>query len=139
MALKYADQVGSQLFEAITVDATVLVVESVSSFPTGISTVDFALATIANDDNSLTEQVKITFIDRPIRTLTIERGYDGSTPRAWPKGSKIEIRITSGFIKALEAQINARTDAEIDTLEQALTENTGAKSKAAFAVAYVLS
>lgn len=139
MTLKFADQVGSQLFEAITDTATVAVVESVSSFPTGISSVDFALATIANDDNSLTEQIKITFIDRPIKTLTIERGYDSSTARAWPKGSKVEIRITAGFIKAFESQVNSYADDAVAALQTSSTDNTTAKAKAAFATAFILS
>lgn len=139
MALKFADQVGSQLFEAITDTATVAVLEAVSSFPTGISTVDFALATIANDDNSITEQIKITFIDRPLKTLTIERGYDGSTARVWPKGSKVEIRITSGFIKQFESQVNTYADNAVAALQTSSGNNTTAKAKAAFATAFILS
>jgi hypothetical protein len=135
MALKYADNVGSQLFEAITETAVFCIVESVSSFPANISPTDFAIATIANDDNSLTESIKITFIDRPNRTLTIERGYDDSTPRDWPKGSKLEIRLSAGFIRALEAQVNDYTDSQITD-----TNTTAAQSaKSAFAVAFVLS
>jgi hypothetical protein len=139
MALKYADNVGSQLDDAIDEAAVFCVVESVSSFPANISPTDFAVATIANDDNSLTESIKITFIDRPNRTLTIERGYDDSTPRDWPKGSKLEIRLSAGFIRALEAQVNAYTDGAIDTLETSTANTTTAKSKAAFAIAFVLS
>jgi hypothetical protein len=139
MALKYADNVGSQLFDPIAETDTFAVVESVTSFPANISPTDFAVATIANDDNSLTESIKITFIDRPSRTLTIERGYDDSTPRDWPKGSKIEIRISSGFFRAFEEQVNTYTDDAISALETSSNTTTEAKSKAAFAVAFVLS
>jgi hypothetical protein len=135
MALKYADNVGSQLFEAITETAVFCIVESVSSFPANISPTDFAIATIANDDNSLTESIKITFIDRPNRTLTIERGYDDSTPRDWPKGSKLEIRLSAGFIRALEAQVNDYTDSQITDTNTNATQS----AKSAFAVAFVLS
>jgi hypothetical protein len=135
MELKYADNVGSQLFDPIAEADTFAVVESVTSFPANISPTDFAVATIANDDNSLTESIKITFIDRPSRTLTIERGYDDSTPRNWPKGSKIEIRISSGFFRAFEEQVNTYTDDAISELNTTIE----AKSKAAFAVAFVLS
>jgi hypothetical protein len=135
MALKYADNVGSQLFEPISETDVFCLVESVSSFPANISPTDFAVATIANDDNSLTESIKITFIDRPNRTLTIERGYDDSTPRDWAKGSKVEIRLSAGFIRALEAQVNDYTDSQITT-----TSTSAAQSaKSAFAVAFVLS
>lgn len=135
MALKYADNVGSQLDDPLTETGTFAVVEAVSSFPLNISPTDFAVATIANDDNSLTEQIKITFIDRPNRTLTIERGYDDSTPRAWPKGSKVEIRLSAGFIRALEDQVNDYTDSKIAVVNQNIQTTGNAK----FAVAFVLS
>ncbi len=135
MALKYADNVGSQLTDPITETALFAQVESVSSFPVNISPTDFAIATIANNDNSLTEQIKITFIDRPNRLLTIERGYDGSTPRGWAKGAKVEIRISAGFVRALEEQINDYTDTQITTVNQTIQSVGNAK----FAVAFVLS
>jgi len=135
MALKYADNVGSQLADPISETALFAQLESVSSFPLNISPTDFAIATIANNDNSLTEQIKITFIDRPNRLLTIERGYDDSTPRAWPKGAKVEIRISAGFVKALEEQINDYTDNQITTVNQ----NIQTVGNAKFAVAFVLS
>jgi hypothetical protein len=131
MTLKYADNVGTQLFDPLTDTSTFAVIESVLSFPSGINTTDYAVATIANDDNSISEQIKITNIDRP----TIERGMYGSIARDWPKGSKIEIRLSAGFMTAFEDQINNRTDVAL-----AAAANTNSdKSKAAFAVAFVLS
>ncbi|MFZ9404035.1 MAG: hypothetical protein ACO25Q_06920 [Sediminibacterium sp.] len=135
MTLKYADNVGTQLFDPLTDTSTFAVIESVLSFPSGINTTDYAVATIANDDNSISEQIKITNIDRPTKTLTIERGMYGSIARDWPKGSKIEIRLSAGFMTAFEDQINNRTDVAL-----AAAANTNSdKSKAAFAVAFVLS
>jgi len=139
MALKYADNVGTQLFDPLLEAAIYAVVESVSSFPTGIDISNPAVATLANDDNSLTEQIRITNIDRPNRTLTIERGQYDSTARDWPKGTKLEIRLSAGFMTELEAQINSRTDTAIAALSTTTNTNTDAKSKAAFAVAFVLS
>ena len=115
------------------------IVESVNSFPTGISLIDPAVATIANDDNSLSEQVKITDIDRPSKTLTIERGLYGSTALDWPKGSKVEIRISAGFMSEFETQLNAYTDAAVSAASASGTNNTTTRSKAAFATAFVLS
>jgi hypothetical protein len=139
MALKFADNVGSQLFDPLTDTDIYAVIESVSSFPTGISSADPAIATIANDDNSLSEQIKITNIDRPNKTLTIERGMYGSTAIDWPKGSKLEIRISSGFMSEFENQINLRTDAALAAAATTGNTNIENKSKAAFAVAFVLS
>ena len=139
MALKYADNVGSQLYDPLTAASIYAVVESVASFPTGISSSDPAVATIANDDNSLLEQVKITNIDRPTKTLTLERGAYNSTALDWAKGSKVEIRLSAGFIQELENQINTRTDTALATAAAAGNATTESKSKAAFAVAYVLS
>lgn len=135
MTLKYADNVGSQLDDPISDSAVFAQLESVSSFPLNISPVDFAIATIANNDNSLTEQIKITFIDRPNRLLTIERGYDGSAPRAWPKGSKVEIRLSAGFLRAFEEEVNNYTDGQIAEVNQTIQSTGNAK----FAVAFVLS
>ena len=139
MALKYADNVGSQLFDPLLETDVYAVIESVSSFPTGISEADPAVATIANDDNSLTEQVKITNIDRPTKTLTLVRGQYGSTAIDWPKGSKVEIRLSAGFMQELETQINTRTDAAVAAAAVTGTNNTTTKAKAAFATAFVLS
>jgi hypothetical protein len=135
MTLKYADNVGSQLFDPLTAASIYAVIESVSSFPTGISVTDPAVATIANDDNSLSEQVRITNIDRPTKTLTLDRGMYGSTALDWPKGSKIEIRLSAGFMSEFETQIKSYTD------QSAATGNTNlnAKSKSAFATAFILS
>lgn len=139
MALKYADNVGTQLFDPLLEASVYAVVESASSFPSGIDLLNPAVATLANDDNSLTEQVTITNIDRPNRTFTLIRGQYGSTARDWPKGTKLEIRLSAGFMTELEAQINSRTDTAIAALSTTQTTNTDAKSKAAFAVAFVLS
>ena len=139
MTLKYADNVGSQLFDPLAAASIYAVIESVSSFPTGISVADPAIATIANDDNSLSEQVRITNIDRPTKTLTLDRGLYGSTALDWAKGSKIEIRLSAGFMSELEAQINSRTDAAIAAASTTGSTNTTNKSKAAFATAFVLS
>jgi hypothetical protein len=139
MALKYADNVGSQLFDPLAAASVYAVIESVSSFPTGISLTDPAVATIANDDNSLSEQVKITDIDRPSKTLTLVRGQYGSTALDWPKGSKIEIRLSAGFMQEFETQINAHTDAAVAAATATGTDNTTTRSKAAFATAFVLS
>ena len=135
MALKYADNAGTQLFDPISQTDVTVVVESVNSFPTGISVTDPAVATIANDDNSLTEQVRITNIDRPSKTITMDRGMYGSVALAWPKGSKLEIRLSAGFMSEFESQIKAYTDASATTGNN----NLNTKSKSAFATAFVLS
>lgn len=135
MALKYADNVGSQLFDNLSAASTFAVVESVSSFPAGISNSDPAVATIANDDNSLSEQVRITNIDRPTKTLTIDRGQYGSTALDWAKGSKLEIRISAGFMSEFEAQIKGYTDQQTTNTNN----NVAASAKSSFAVAFILS
>lgn len=139
MALQYANNVGSQLEQGISDTDVNCILKSVSSFPSGISLTDYAIATIANDDNSLTETIKITLIDRPTRTLTIERGIDDSTARSWPANSKVEIRISAGFIREFENQVNAYTDTQIASLTSASSTNTTNKAKAAFATAFILS
>lgn len=139
MALKYADNVGSQLFDPLPEASIYAVVESVSSFPSGIDDDNPAVATIANDDNSLTEQIKITNIDRPNRTLTIARGQYDSNARDWPKGAKLEIRLSAGFMTEFESQINTRTDEALAAAAVTQTTTTTARAKAAFAVAFVLS
>jgi hypothetical protein len=139
MALQYANNVGSQLEFGISDTDVNCILKTVSSFPGSISLIDFAIATISNDDNSLSETIKIVLIDRPTRTLTIERGVDDSTPRTWPANSKLEIRISAGFIREFENQVNTYTDEQIAALTSTTNTEVTNKSKAAFAVAFVLS
>ena len=135
MTLKYADNAGTQLYDALSDSSTFAVVESILSFPPGINSTDYAVATIANDDNSITEQIKITNVDRANKTLTIERGMYGSVARSWAKGDKIEIRLSAGFMNAFEAQIKAYGDNQL----AATSNNLDAKARSNLAVAIIMS
>lgn len=53
----------------------------------------FALATLSDDTGTLIEIVKIT--SKLLNTLIVVRGQEGTTPRDWPEGTKVEMRITA--------------------------------------------
>ena len=62
---------------------------------------DFFVAVIANIENTVRETIKVTAINYTTKTLTVIRGYDSTTPIAWPLGSKVEIRGGSALFKEM--------------------------------------
>jgi hypothetical protein len=99
MPLRFSDAATSTLTVSITTSTTNLAVESVASFPQGMVAGDFFIAVIANTENTVRETIKVTAINYLDKSLTVVRGYDNTTPIAWPLGSKIEIRGGSALFK----------------------------------------
>jgi hypothetical protein len=99
MPLRFSDAATSILTSSITTTATSIVLESVASFPQNMVVGDYFICVIANTENTVRETVKVTAINYATRTLTIQRGYDSTTPVAWTIGSKVEIRGGSSFFK----------------------------------------
>lgn len=80
-------------------------------------------ATIFNTNNVL-EIVKV--VDRSTDTITVERGQEGTTAKAWNPGDLLELRLTAAgiselvsYIDALSAQIENMSD-EITNLSSSL-------------------
>lgn len=101
MPLRFADAATSTLTTSINTSSTSLIVESVASFPQGMTAEDFFIAVIANAENTVRETIKVTAINYTTKTLTVIRGYDSTTPIAWPLGSKVEIRGGSALFKEI--------------------------------------
>jgi hypothetical protein len=101
MPLRFSDAATSTISLSITTTTTSIVLESVASFPQGMIAEDFFIAVIANTENTVRETIKVTAINYTTKTLTVIRGYDSTTPIAWPLGSKVEIRGGSALFKEI--------------------------------------
>lgn len=99
MPLRFSDAATSILSASISTVSETLVVESVASFPQNMVAGDYFVCVIANVENTVRETVKVTEIQYTSRRLFVQRGYDNTTPIAWPIGSKVEIRGGSSFFK----------------------------------------
>ena len=99
MPLRFSDAATTTLSFSITTTQAVITVESVASFPQGMVDGDYFIAIIANTENTVRETIKVTAIDYSVKRLFVQRGYDNTTPIAWPIGSKVEIRGGSAFFK----------------------------------------
>jgi hypothetical protein len=97
MAVKFSNNVKTELASAINSSATSISVTDASGFPT-LSGSDFTLATIVDTGNSaLLEVVKVTGISS--NTLTVVRAQEGTTARAFDSSDKVELRLTAGLLE----------------------------------------
>lgn len=86
---------------------TSIVLDDVSSLP-NVADGDFFLLTFFRETNnieSLWEIVKCTAVDYETNTLTVERGQEGTSARAWSIGSKAQMRATAGTFSKLRDDI----------------------------------
>ncbi|MCM8530665.1 MAG: hypothetical protein NE330_05840, partial [Lentisphaeraceae bacterium] len=104
--------------EELDVGATTVTVQSVANMPT-ITGDEYFYLTIHS--TTTREIVKVTNVDTPSLTLTIERGLDGTTALTWPNSSKIAFmvcRIMLNEIKSdAEAAAGDQTLVHLSTVE----------------------
>lgn len=93
-----------------------------SRFPT-ITGSDYFFATLINTSNQL-EIVKVTA--RSTDTLTVVRGQDNTTARAYSTGDRIEMRVTAGLLAAVRDSV-APADGGVTTAKLADSAVTTAK------------
>jgi len=106
MSIKYANDAKTTLSSNVTTAGTSLSVASAASFPT-ISAGDEMYLTLADALNSTTEIVKCTAVSGT--TFTVTRGHESTTAAAWPTGTNVQLRITSGLLENLLAEKSAST------------------------------
>ena len=109
--MKFSNYFETRLNAELNVSATSIVVQSVANMPTIIGDEYFYL-TIHN--TTTREIVKVTNVDIPSLTLTIERAKDGTTAITWPSGSKIAYfisRIMMDEVLAAVAEVPEVPDA----------------------------
>lgn len=105
MSLKIKDNASGTLGAAINNSQTTIVLTAGhgARFPS-LGATDYTVATI-EDTAANKEKVKITAISGD--TLTVVRGWDGDTPRAFAAGSLIEIRPCDAIMRALDQEAMA--------------------------------
>lgn len=110
MGLKVANNAYSTLASGITDSATSISVQTGhgARFPT-LGGSDYFYATLIDTSNNL-EIVKCTA--RSTDTLTVVRGQDGTTARAYVSGDRIEMRWNAAVVDALPTRQMATADIE---------------------------
>lgn len=91
MGIKFSNNAKTTLSAALTNSATSCTVTDASDFPT-IGSYDYFYMTL-EDNNFNREVVKVTAVSS--NTLTITRGQDNTTARAFASGDKAELRLTT--------------------------------------------
>ena len=99
MAVKVANNAYSTLAASITSSATsvTLTTGEGARFP-ALTSPDYFYATLLDSANNL-EIVKVTA--RSTDVLTVVRGSESTTARAYTAGDRIELRITAGVLDAI--------------------------------------
>ena len=92
--IQFANQGQSFLALPLTAGALGIVVLDASTFPTINSPDEFYFLVVEDLDVTKFEVVKVT--GAAGNTLTVVRGQDGSTPKAFDAGSRVENRINKG-------------------------------------------
>ena len=109
MSIQYANDAKSYLASAVEAIDTTIEVVSVELLPV-LADGDEMYLTIADNLNAASEIVKCTSINGT--TLTVVRGHEDSTARAWPIGSDVQLRITAGLLSNL---LVTKTDLTVHT------------------------
>ena len=119
MTVLFKNNVTATLAAGISDTATTIVVSSGQGtrFPS-ISGGNYFYATLYDSSNNI-EIVKVTA--RTTDTLTVVRGYDGSTARSYLVGDSIAMRLTAGALTDIQAFTPAGNIAAT-TLSGAITE-----------------
>ena len=125
------DMVFSNYFETrlnaeLDVAATSIAVQSVANMPV-ITGSEYFYLTIFN--TTTREIVKVTNVDIPSLTITIERGKDDTTAVTWPTGSKIAYFITKVMMEEVLAAV-AEVPEVPDAVEELLHTETISSSVA---------
>lgn len=105
MTQLFSNNATATLLSGITNSETSLVISPGSEvlFPTIASPSDFFIITLESDN--LFEIVKVTATSA--NTFTCIRGQEGTTARAWPAGTVVELRLTAGGIQKIQADIGS--------------------------------
>lgn len=119
MAIKFTNNASASLASAITASAVTISLASGQGalFP-AISGSDYFLATLVDSSNNI-EIVKVTA--RTSDTLTVVRGQDSTTARAFNAGDKLENRVTA-------AGLNAKFDTDGSTAMTGALNHGGFKA-----------
>ena len=123
MAVKFTNNAASTISDASGINDSVTSVTLASGdgnamFPDVTSGAgDYFLATLIDDSGNI-EIVKCT--NRSADVLTIARGQEGTTARAFAAGDSVEVRLTAGFLNSVSSAAPTlpfyRADGTSDTI-----------------------
>ena len=105
MAVVFANNAKTTLASSVSTTATSITVADGSVFP-AISGSDYTYVTF-EDTSSNIEVVKVTA--RSGNTLTVVRGQDGTTAKAYSAGDKCELRITAALLNDLNTEADTES------------------------------
>jgi len=110
MTLKFANNASSTLSSSILATDTSLSVAGADAgkFPSLLADDWFPLTIVDNAGNM--EIVKVTA--RSGAMLTVERGQEGTAPKAFVVGSKCDLRLTAAALAALRDDLGSRMDTD---------------------------
>lgn len=118
MAVKFSNNVKTELSSGITSSATSISVVDASGFPS-LSGSDYTLATIVDlDDIDVLEVVKVTAVSS--NTLTVVRAQEGTTARAFDSADRVELRFTAGLLETALSDTAATSTDDATALAIAL-------------------
>jgi hypothetical protein len=110
MAIRFSNNARSTLASGITASATSITVADGSVFP-ALAPGDHTYVTLEDVSGNL-EVVKVTAISS--NTLTVIRGQDGTTARAYSSGDFVQLRVTAALLNDLadEASVTLWADVQ---------------------------
>ena len=103
MSQVFSNYFETRLNEELNVSATEVAVQSIVNIPT-LGVDEYCYLTIFN--TTTREIVKVTAIDIPSLTITIERGKDSTTAITWPTGSKIAFMVCKIMLDEILASVS---------------------------------
>ncbi len=105
MAIQFANNATTTLFSSVTVSDSQIVVSPGGGalFPNAGSS-NYFMVTVVDKTTSTLEIMKVT--NRSGDTFTVVRAQEGTTARAFPSGSPVELRLTAqSILDAIDAKI----------------------------------
>lgn len=105
MAIQFANNAATTLFSSVTVSDSQIVVSPGGGalFPNAGSS-NYFMVTVVNKTTSTLEIMKVT--NRSGDTFTVVRAQEGTTARAFPSGSPVELRLTAqSILDAIDVKI----------------------------------
>ena len=119
MAVKFTNNAATTLAAGINSSATSISVTDGSVFPS-LSSGEHFYCTF--DDTTNTEIVKVTA--RSSNTLTVVRGQDNTTARAFSSGDKAELRVVAALLEDVKTEVTSTLSVDTFTGDDATTAFT---------------
>ncbi len=119
MAVKFTNNAATTLAAGINSSATSISVTDGSVFPS-LSSGEHFYCTF--DDTTNTEIVKVTA--RSSNTLTVVRGQDNTTARAFSSGDKAELRVVAALLEDVKTEVTSTLSVDTFTGDDSTTAFT---------------